>query len=203
MKKLPPKKPSKFTESRIALILSGFALLAAIWQGYEAWNANALNQEALKIEVQPSDIPSKRIEKVFCVAGGPVFVYAFWRVNVFNSSAQPVTVKDISSTIFSPTGPVSGSGLIAKDGPVDPKFPVVIEPKSFKTFLLSEPTMTSKPFAVWFHGIGGCDSKFDWGSATNRGGYSETGWPTVRAVNSYFIITTGDGNQFTAISNWP
>lgn len=193
----------KLTESRLALVVSVVALLATFWQGYEARKSNALNQEALKIEVQPSDIPSKRIEKVVCIDGGPTTVYTFWRVNVFNSSSQPVTVKDIFSMTISPAGAVSGIGPIGKDGPTEPKFPVVIEPKNFKTFLLSVPALTSKPFAAWFHGIGGCDSKFDWGSTANRGDYSETGWPAPRAVNAYFTITTGDGNKFNAISNWP
>ncbi|TCS33102.1 hypothetical protein EDC30_11843 [Paucimonas lemoignei] len=193
----------KLTESRLALVISVVALLATFWQGYEARKANTLNHEALKIEARPSDIPSKRVEKVVCIDGGPTIVYTFWRVNVFNSSSQPVTVKDIFSMTLSPAGPVSGFGPISIDGPVDPKFPVVIEPKNFKTFLLSVPAMTSKSFAAWLHEIGGCGSKFDWGSATNRGGYSETGWPTPRAINSYFTVTTGDGNEFTAISNWP
>ncbi|MBV6846169.1 hypothetical protein KWH29_12545 [Xanthomonas campestris pv. paulliniae] len=191
------------TESRLALVVSAIALLVTFWQGYEARKANGLNQEALKVEVQPSDIPSKRIEKVVCIDGGQTTVYLFWRVNVFNSSSQPVTVKDIFSMSFSPAGAVSGIGPISKDGPVDQKFPVVIEPKSFKTFLLSVPTLTSQPFSIWLREGGGCDSKFDWGSAGDRGGYSETGWPTARAVNAYFTVTTGDGNEFNAISNWP
>lgn len=193
----------KITESRLALVVSAFALLITFWQGYEARKANAFSQEALKVEAQPSDIPSKRIEKVVCIDGGPTAVYAFWRVNVFNSSSQPVTVKDIFSMSLSPAGPSSGAGPIGKDGPVDPKFPVVIESKNFRTFLLSVPTLTSEPFGTWLRENGGRDAKFDWGSAVNRGGYSETGWPTARAVNAYFTVTTGDGNKFNAISNWP
>lgn len=193
----------KITESRLALVVSAAALLVTFWQGYEARKANALNQEALTVEVQPSDIPSKRIEKVVCVDKGPTTVYMLWRVNVFNSSSQPVTVKDIFSMSFSPAGSASGVGPISMDGPVDRKFPVVIEPKNFKTFLLSVPTLTSPAFGEWLRASGGCNDKFDWGSAVNRGGYSETGWPTARAVNAYFTVTTGDGNKFNAISNWP
>jgi hypothetical protein len=47
----------KITESRLALFVSAAALLVTFWQGHEARKANALNQESLTVEVQPSDIP--------------------------------------------------------------------------------------------------------------------------------------------------
>ncbi|SMF22064.1 hypothetical protein [Pseudogulbenkiania subflava] len=193
----------RISESRLALVISIAALAATLWQGYESKKANDLNQEALTVEVQPSDIPSKRIEKVVCIDGNVAAIYMYWRVNIFNSSSLPVTIKDIFSMSSSPAGTVSGINSIGKDGPVNRQFPSVVESKNFKTFLLSVPTLTSEPFKSWFRSHGGCDGKLDWVKSTDRGGFSETGWPTARAVNAYFNVATGSGNNFNVISNWP
>ena len=176
----------EITEPRAALLFSFFAMAFTGWQTYLADKANALNQESLKIDVSPTDNPSLRAGEFLCTAPNEGVAYLTWKITIFNSSSQPVTIKDIFAYGVSGTRLAAASETIGKTGPIDKPFPDIIAAKGFKTIQRKIPHL------------------FETKNCHSFGAHTSTAvpWISSNEILSYVNVTTGDGNKFTQIGIW-
>ena len=191
----------KITESRLAIIISIFALAVAGGQAWYSREANLFNKEQIMIDAASSDNPSVRVGAVSCWDDGITAIVLNWRVTIFNNSTQPVTIKKLESAASTPDGPNAYS-VITPTGPLNPQFPVLIEAKSFKTFHVALLTRTSREFSLWFKENRGCSGKPIWPSADGSRAFDETGWQRHGMVGSMFTAVSGSGNKFFIQAVW-
>ena len=196
----------KFSSGRVALGVSMLVLVVTAWQALEAHNANSINKEAIKIELKSSDVPSQRIGAIICLSDKNAVVQTYWRITIFNSSAQPVTIKSLVAYGYSPAGEAIAGDRISMNGPVGKIFPETLAGKGHKSFLLAIPIPVSPQFVQWYSQTGGCGTNIDWLPLARQAGFNEVGWLQVeeRADTSgaYVSLDTGDGNQFSTLSSW-
>lgn len=191
----------RITESKLAIIISLFALLVAGGQAWYAREANSFDKEQITVEAKSSDNPSARVGAASCWAEGLTAISLNWNVTIFNNSAQPVTIRELRSIATSPDGPTAYS-VTTPTGPLNPQFPVVIEAKNFKTFKIALPTRTSREFSLWFKDNGGCNGKPIWPSLHGEVAFDETGWQQRGGVGAMFTAITGNENEFFTQAVW-
>ncbi|SUA92272.1 hypothetical protein [Pandoraea pulmonicola] len=192
------------TEARLAIVLSAFATAFTGAQWYESHRTNSINDENLAVEILPGDDPSDRVGNPICWTDTTTIDLA-WRVSVFNTSIQPVTIQSANFFGSSSAGMSSEVGSFGPHGPTKREFPRTIAARSFDAFVVHVPVQTSPRFGAWLRSTGACNGKpLDVRMAAMKAGFSEAEANVGGASNPRVIalIQTAGGREIHATARW-
>ena len=193
---------TKLTEARIAIGISAFALMITFWQGYESHIANAGKRELLMIEVTRDGFPSLQTGQVNCVEESVGFIQLNWRVNIYNLSTQPTTIKDLTLYTLEDETLWGGDGRIRNDDNINLRLPLTIDARDFLSFRVSSPAYLTGPFYSWLRNKGFCEGGVDWEEVESQIRYKTDNPVNTPKLKLTIILTTSDGNIFDEISNY-
>jgi hypothetical protein len=192
------------SESRVAIAISVVAAAFTILQWSEAEKANALNEENLVVDVQQNDDPNDRVGTPVCM-GNATTIPLTWRVNIFNNSAQPVTLQSSMYVGFSSAGFSIPLETIGPHGPIDRKFPRTIAARGFDTLIVTVPVKASVAYAQWLIASGMCTNHtLDLRQAAGKAGFTSVGARPGEPVNAGVSISfrTADGKLIQREAEW-
>lgn len=192
------------TEGRIAILVSlaSAAFTCAQWR--EATKANHFNEESVGIEIQQNDDPTNRIGPPSCFQN-TASIPLTWRVNIFNNSAQPVTLASANYIGYSVAGMTMPLEPIGLHGPVNRSFPRTIAARGYDTLVVTVPVNVPQPFVAWLQASGHCNrSSETFRQEARQAGFSPTGASNGSPSNASVLMTfrTAGGQIIQRAASW-
>jgi hypothetical protein len=199
------------TEARVALTLSIFALVAAMWQAVESYRANQIARESLIVYAEKTNLSNERIVDAACTtpwpksdtSSGNVWIDLQWKVTIFNGSSLPIAMKSLDISGETPAGKAS-MWTVGPQGRMDWPQPVVLPARDWAAYYVIAHSSPSNEFFEWFIRNGGCEGRIDWkdNEVRRKAGFFEGGWKEPGQVHLVVAVTTGTGEKFTSRSTW-
>lgn len=193
-----------FTESRTAIVISAIAAAFAIAQWKEARIANGFNEENINVVMQPNDDPANSIGTPTCLGYG-VNIPLTWRVNIFNNSAQPITIESATFAGYSTGGVTMLLDTTGGRDATGRSFPITIAARGFETMVATVPVFAPQTYATWFQSSGLCNNHtLDAQKLASGAGFTLTGASSGHPSNAGVALSlkTADGKVVQRQANW-
>lgn len=187
----------------VPTVVSLIALVLGIAELIETRKANKINEVSLRLEVRAS-MGAEAVGTPLCFGGG-MTIPLTWRIQLYNNSAQPVTIKSAEFTGISNWGVVLAISDADGQPWSEPQVPLTIPARSFERFVVKAFVNAPRAYAVWYHKAGLCTNKvLDVQKMALKAGFTVTGGTPDRPSHAGIAASfrTADGQLIQSQAYW-